>query len=331
MVQAPRLDGWGRQAPGYPCELARLPPEPHPPLTVLQSQPVGIRVPGGRRGHPARAGPERDQRVDGAERGQPVKRRIEPAHPLTPRQPNRGGKPRIAWAGGDGQSIIPPSHQVDGRPLTSTLRKAGQTVIVNPNLIGSRRHVRTAGADGQHGDALLGEVMITTVVIVGAHACRPSRSLPHFVPLSDGLSFGILYRSSSQADTTITLPIGVEAYALRAWLAREDWISDRTRRFAKWSAICSFALGMAGQVAYHLLAQAGAMRAPWPITTLVSCLPAGPGPGHADRAGTYAARRRRRAQAGHRDRRTGRPPVLYLVPGPARRGPARTGPGPRDG
>jgi hypothetical protein len=30
---------------------------------------------------------------------------------------------------------------------------------------------------------------------------------------------------------------------------------------------------MAGQVAYHLLAQAGSARAPWPITTLVSCLP----------------------------------------------------------
>jgi len=77
-------------------------------------------------------------------------------------------------------------------------------------------------------------------------------------------------------DTTITLPVGVEAYAayaLRAWLAREDWISDRTRRFARWSAIGSFALGMTGQVAYHLLAQAGAALAPWPITTMVSCLP----------------------------------------------------------
>jgi hypothetical protein len=81
---------------------------------------------------------------------------------------------------------------------------------------------------------------------------------------------------SLHLDTTITLPVGVEAYAayaLRAWLARENWISDQTRRFAKWSAICSFALGMAGQVAYHLLAQAGAARAPWPVTTLVSCLP----------------------------------------------------------
>ena len=77
-------------------------------------------------------------------------------------------------------------------------------------------------------------------------------------------------------DTSITLPVGVEAYAayaLRAWLGGEPSVSGRTRRFAKWSVICSLALGMAGQVAYHLLAQAGAARAPWPVTTLVSCLP----------------------------------------------------------
>jgi hypothetical protein len=81
---------------------------------------------------------------------------------------------------------------------------------------------------------------------------------------------------SLHLDTSITLPVGVEAYAvyaLRAWLAREHSISGRTRRFAKWSAICSFALGMAGQVAYHLLAQAGTARAPWPVTMIVSCLP----------------------------------------------------------
>jgi hypothetical protein len=81
---------------------------------------------------------------------------------------------------------------------------------------------------------------------------------------------------SLHLDTAITLPVGVEAYAayaLRAWLARDSVISARTRRFAKWSAICSFALGMAGQVAYHLMAQAGIARAPWAITTIVSCLP----------------------------------------------------------
>ena len=81
---------------------------------------------------------------------------------------------------------------------------------------------------------------------------------------------------SLHLDTSITLPVGVEAYAayaLRAWLARDRSISYRTRRFAKWSAICSFALGMAGQVAYHLLEQAGITRAPWAVTTIVSCLP----------------------------------------------------------
>jgi hypothetical protein len=67
---------------------------------------------------------------------------------------------------------------------------------------------------------------------------------------------------SPHPDTSITLPIGVEAYALSAWLADEHSVSYRTRRFAKWSAICSFALGMASQVAYHLLAQAGTARAP---------------------------------------------------------------------
>jgi hypothetical protein len=82
--------------------------------------------------------------------------------------------------------------------------------------------------------------------------------------------------SSLHLDTTITLPVGVEAYAayaLRAWLATDHWISPRTRRFAKWSAICSVLFGMAGQVAYHLLVQAGESHAPWAITTVVSCLP----------------------------------------------------------
>ena len=81
--------------------------------------------------------------------------------------------------------------------------------------------------------------------------------------------------SSLHLDTSITLPVGVEAYAayaLRAWLASGHSVSRRTRRFAKWSAICSFGIGMAGQVAYHL-EQAAAARAPWAITTAVSCLP----------------------------------------------------------
>jgi hypothetical protein len=81
---------------------------------------------------------------------------------------------------------------------------------------------------------------------------------------------------SLHLDTAVTLPVGLEcyaAYALRAWLAGGHAVSDRTRRFARWSAICSFALGMAGQVAFHLMDQEHITKAPWDITTLVSCLP----------------------------------------------------------
>jgi cytochrome bd-type quinol oxidase subunit 2 len=75
-------------------------------------------------------------------------------------------------------------------------------------------------------------------------------------------------------DTAITLPIGVEtygAYALYVWLSGR--VPDRARRFAKWSAIASLAVGALGQVAYHLLVAAGMTSAPWWITTAVACLP----------------------------------------------------------
>jgi hypothetical protein len=70
---------------------------------------------------------------------------------------------------------------------------------------------------------------------------------------------------SFHLNTAVTLPIGVEAYAayaLRAWLSAGNAVSARTRRFARWSAIGSLMLGMAGQVAYHLLAQFHATRTP---------------------------------------------------------------------
>src|SRR5579859_94804 len=56
---------------------------------------------------------------------------------------------------------------------------------------------------------------------------------------------------SVRVDTAVTLPLGVEAYAafaLRAWLTSSTAVSVRTRRFARWSAVGSLVLGMAGQV-----------------------------------------------------------------------------------
>jgi hypothetical protein len=81
---------------------------------------------------------------------------------------------------------------------------------------------------------------------------------------------------SLRIDTAVTLPVGVEAYAamaLRAWLTSSRVIGSRTRRFARWSAIGALGLGVAGQVAYHLLAEFHITRAPWPVTTLVASLP----------------------------------------------------------
>jgi hypothetical protein len=75
-------------------------------------------------------------------------------------------------------------------------------------------------------------------------------------------------------NTAITLPVGVEAYgayALRAWLM--PGVPERAQRFAKASALGALALGMCGQVIYHLLAAVHAARAPWPVTMLVSCVP----------------------------------------------------------
>ncbi len=81
---------------------------------------------------------------------------------------------------------------------------------------------------------------------------------------------------SLRLNTAVTLPIGVEAYAafaLRVWLTSSQLVSERTRQFARGSAIAALLLGMAGQVAYHLLAQADVARAPWEVTTVVACLP----------------------------------------------------------
>ena len=91
--------------------------------------------------------------------------------------------------------------------------------------------------------------------------------------------FGIVHPLPGIADgfqlnTAVTLPVGVEAYgayALGAWLTAGA--RGAARRFARRSALGALALGMAGQVIYHLLAAAHAARAPWPVVVLVSCLP----------------------------------------------------------
>jgi hypothetical protein len=102
-----------------------------------------------------------------------------------------------------------------------------------------------------------------------------------WVGLGEMTGFGVIHPlpgiwDTLRINTAVTLPVGTEAYAayaLRALLARSRQVTGRTRAFAGASVAVSLMLGMAGQVAYHLMAQAGITRAPWQITTIVSCLP----------------------------------------------------------
>jgi len=95
-----------------------------------------------------------------------------------------------------------------------------------------------------------------------------------WVGLGGLTGFGIVHPlpgiwDEATLNTAITLPIGVETYAAFALRV----VPARARRFAKWSAIGSLVLGALGQVAYHLMAAADVASAPWPITTVVACLP----------------------------------------------------------
>jgi hypothetical protein len=100
-----------------------------------------------------------------------------------------------------------------------------------------------------------------------------------WVGLGGMAGFGIVHPLPGIADhvtfnTAITLPIGVEvyaAYALYAWLSGA--VPERARRFARTSAVVSLCVGAAGQVTYHLLNAAHVQHAPWPVVTLVACLP----------------------------------------------------------
>ena len=100
-----------------------------------------------------------------------------------------------------------------------------------------------------------------------------------WVGLGGMCGFGIVHplpgiASSVQLNTAITLPVGVEAYgafALGAWLT--PGTPDAARTFARGSAIGALALGMLGQVAFHLLTAWHQTHAPWPVVVLVACLP----------------------------------------------------------
>ncbi|GAA4553081.1 hypothetical protein [Amycolatopsis samaneae] len=76
-------------------------------------------------------------------------------------------------------------------------------------------------------------------------------------------------------NTAVVLPLSVEfysAYALRVLLA-SDRLSGPTRRFARRSFLASLVVGGGAQIASHIMVAAHVASAPWPVTTVVACVP----------------------------------------------------------
>jgi hypothetical protein len=101
-----------------------------------------------------------------------------------------------------------------------------------------------------------------------------------WVGLGSLTGFGVIRPLPGIADevslnTAITLPIGVEAYAVYALAVATgtDPLTERARHYAWASAAGALGLGMLGQIAYHVMNAAGVTAAPWQVVALVSCLP----------------------------------------------------------
>jgi len=136
--------------------------------------------------------------------------------------------------------------------LTAGMTRPGAIADLGP---GGPPAARTAGSAGGDRSAAVssGTRTVRSWPLLVLAAPAAAEVFSGWVGIAQKIGFGLVSPlpgiwPSLHLDTAITLPVGVEAYAayaLRAWLARGEMISDRTRRFAKWSAIFSFALGMA--------------------------------------------------------------------------------------
>ena len=127
----------------------------------------------------------------------------------------------------------------------------------------------TAGEDGRRRWPLL---------LIGASAGTATWS--GWVGLGELTGFGVVHPLPGIWDdltlnTAITLPVGVEAYAVYALAVATDPrpLTRLARRWAWASAGGALLLGMGGQIAYHLLAARDVTTAPAWVVALVSSLP----------------------------------------------------------
>jgi len=116
------------------------------------------------------------------------------------------------------------------------------------------------------------------LLLIGASAGTATWS--GWVGLGELTGFGVVHPlpgiwDSLTVNTAITLPIGVEAYAVYALAVATDARppTPLAQRWAWASAAGALLLGMGGQIAYHLLEAHNITVAPWWVVALVSSLP----------------------------------------------------------
>ena len=191
--------------------------------------------------------------------------------------------------------------------LTAGMNRPGATADLGPGGPPAARTTGPAGAD-RSAAVSSGTRTVRSWPLLVLAAPAAAEVWSGWVGIAQKTGFGLVSPlpgiwPSLHLDTSITLPVGVEAYAayaLRAWLAGEhcDQRPDPPVRQVVRDLLLRARHGRAGG-----LPPAGPGR---DGTGTVArhhdrVLPAGPGPGHGDHAGPHAARRRR-----HRGGRTGR-------------------------
>ena len=114
------------------------------------------------------------------------------------------------------------------------------------------------------------------LLVIGASAGTAVWS--GWVGLGELVGFGVVHPLPGIWDDltltpAITLPIGVEAYAVYALSVGTTRapITRTARRFAWISPVAALGLGMVGQVAYHLMAADRMTSAPWPQARAATC------------------------------------------------------------
>ena len=101
-----------------------------------------------------------------------------------------------------------------------------------------------------------------------------------WVGLGEMTGFGVVHPlpgiwDDLAVNIAVTLPIGVEAYAVYALSVATSprRLPPQVRRFAWASSLASLLIGMGGQVAYHVMQSVGWTKAPTWVVAAVACLP----------------------------------------------------------